>query len=74
MNNDLRIKIAEMVQKSGEGHIPSSFSIVDILEYLYGEVLNVKPSDPNWTDRDYFILSKGHGCGALYAVLINTNS
>lgn len=69
MNNDLRVKIAEMVKASGEGHIPSSYSIVDILDYLYGNVLNVKPDQPDWDQRDYFILSKGHGCGAFYAVL-----
>jgi len=69
MNNDLRITISNMVHKSGEGHIPSSFSIVDIIDHLYGNVLNVKSDNPDWDGRDYFILSKGHGCGALYAVL-----
>jgi transketolase len=69
MNSSLRIKIAEMVKSSKEGHIPSSFSIVDILDHLYGEVLNLNSKNPKWIDRDYFILSKGHGCGALYAVL-----
>jgi transketolase len=69
MNNNLRIKITEMVQRSGEGHIPSSFSIVDIIDYLYGNVLKFDPANPDWEDRDYFILSKGHGCGALYVVL-----
>ncbi len=49
-----------MITKSGEGHIPSAFSIVDIIATLYEEVL--KPDD-------YFILSKGHGCAALYVVL-----
>ena len=48
----------------------NKFAILfDILDHLYGNVLNVKPDDPNWPGRDYFILSKGHGCGALYAVL-----
>ena len=69
MNEDLRLKIVEMVHRSGEGHIPSSFSIVDIIEYLYGNTLRYKKSEPAWDERDYFILSKGHGCGALYAVL-----
>ena len=69
MNKDLRIKIAGMVKTSGEGHIPSSFSIVDILDHLYKKVLKVRPENPNWSGRDYFILSKGHGCGALYVVL-----
>lgn len=69
LNKDLRITIAEMVKRSGEGHIPSSYSIVDILDHLYGRVLSVDPKNPAWTERDYFILSKGHGCGAFYAVL-----
>ena len=69
MNEDLRIEIVKMVKRSGEGHIPSSFSIVDILDHLYGKVLNVRPDEPDWEGRDYFILSKGHGCGAFYAVL-----
>ena len=69
MNKDLRIKIVEMIKRSGEGHIPSSFSIVDIIEYLYGNVLKFNKDNDKWVDRDYFILSKGHGCAALYAVL-----
>jgi len=58
-----------MVKRSGEGHIPSSYSIVDIIDHLYGHVLRVDPKNPRWEGRDYFILSKGHGCGAFYAVL-----
>jgi len=69
MNNDLRIKIAEMVKRSGEGHLPSSYSIVDIIDFLYGKVLKYNPKKPDWEDRDYFILSKGHGCGGFYVVL-----
>ena len=69
MNSELRIGIARMIQASGEGHIPSSFSIVDIIEYLYGSVLVYDSKYPDWTGRDYFILSKGHGCAALYVVL-----
>ena len=69
MNKDLRIKIVEMIKRSSEGHIPSSFSIVDIIEHLYGNVLKFKKNDPQWVDRDYFVLSKGHVCAALYVVL-----
>ena len=69
INKDLRIKIVEMIKRSGEGHIPSSFSIVDIIEHLYSKVLKFKKNDTRWVDRDYFILSKGHGCAALYVVL-----
>lgn len=69
MNNDLRIKIIEMIKRSGEGHIPSSFSIVDVINHLYTHVLKYEASNPKWPERDYFILSKGHGAAALYAVL-----
>ncbi|MDD2886735.1 MAG: transketolase [Aliarcobacter sp.] len=69
MNNDLRKKIVELVCKAKEGHIPSTFSIVDIISTLYKNVLKVNPKNPNWEDRDYFILSKGHGGLALFVVL-----
>ena len=68
-NSDLRLIIAEMVAASGEGHIPSSFSIIDILEVLYSKILRFNPTEPDWTDRDYFVLSKGHGAAALFAIL-----
>lgn len=69
MDKKLRQVIVKMVTKGKEGHIPSSFSIVDIIDFLYGHILKVDPQNPRWQDRDYFILSKGHGCAALYAVL-----
>ena len=65
INTDLRLKIVEMIKKSGEGHIPSSFSIVDIINYLYENVLRYDSKRPGWNDRDFFILSKGHGCGCF---------
>lgn len=68
-NNDLRKRIVEMITSAGEGHIPSSFSIVDIIATLYDRHLRVRADDPGWEDRDFFILSKGHGCAALYVVL-----
>jgi transketolase len=69
INADLRLRIIEMICNSGEGHIPSSFSIVDIIEHLYGSVLNVNPDNATLSNRDYFILSKGHGAAALFVVL-----
>ena len=69
MNTKLRLKIIEMIMRSREGHIPSSFSIVDIIEYLYSNVLKFDPKNPKNPNRDYFILSKGHGATALYTVL-----
>ena len=68
-NRELRLRIARMVRESGEGHIPSSFSIVDIIHELYSHVLRVDSTNLEWVDRDFFILSKGHGAAALYVVL-----
>lgn len=69
MNNELRRMIVEMVCRGRDGHIPSAFSIVDIVELLYRQYLRVDSTQPEWPERDYFILSKGHGCLALYVVL-----
>ena len=68
-NVDLRIQIVEMIRRAGEGHIPSSFSIIDILNVLYGSVLRFDPDLPDWPERDLFVLSKGHGAAALYVTL-----
>lgn len=69
LNTELRQQIVKMVCRAHEGHIPSSFSIVDLIHFIYKHILHVDPKDPKSEDRDYFILSKGHGCAALYAVL-----
>ncbi len=69
INKDLRKKIVKMIYNAGEGHIPSSFSIVDIINYIYKNELKYNPKKPKWKKRDYFILSKGHGAAALYVVL-----
>src|SRR5580704_2521548 len=69
MNSDLRARIVEMITDAGEGHIPSAFSIVDIIDMLYAKFLKYDPKDPRSEERDYFVLSKGHGCAALYVVL-----
>ncbi len=69
MTKELRKKIAQMVHDSKEGHIPSSYSVVDIIDCLYTHVLRFDSKSPKWDERDYFILSKGHGAGALYVVL-----
>ena len=65
----MRYKIAELVFQSGEGHMPSCFSILEILDVLYGKFLKYNPRKPLWEGRDYFILSKGHGSTAFYVVL-----
>ena len=50
-------------------HVGGALSAVDVLVALYREVLRVRPEEPDWPDRDHFILSKGHASAALYATL-----
>lgn len=69
LNKEFRKEIAWMTWHSKEGHIPSAFSIIDLVSYLYKEFLNINKHNYNDRDRDYFILSKGHGCSALYVIL-----
>lgn len=68
-NRELRKTIVEMAYRSGEGHIPSAFSILEIVSVLYEHYLKFDPRNPEWEERDYFILSKGHGSLALYVIL-----
>lgn len=65
----LRKDIIEMVHRSKEGHLPSAFSILELLYVLYKDFLKYNPKNPNDMKRDIFILSKGHGSQALYAIL-----
>ena len=69
MNEALRKRIVQMIYNGKDGHIPSAFSIVDIIEVLYRDYLKYDPANSEWPERDYFILSKGHGCVALYVIL-----
>jgi transketolase len=62
-----RINVVKMIAKSGVGHLGGSVSIAEILAVLYFHELRIDPKNPEWEDRDRFILSKGHGCPALYA-------
>jgi transketolase len=66
---EIRQLILHMIFEAKASHIGSCFSVVDILNFLYGECLDVNPQriqDPN---RDYTIMSKGHAAAALYATL-----
>jgi len=51
------------------GHPGGSLSAADMFTYLYFKEMNVDPANPAWEDRDRFVLSKGHCCPSLYAVL-----
>ncbi len=57
------------VAGSGAGHVGGPFSAMDLLIALYFRVMDIKPEDPRWEDRDRFILSKGHSSIGQYAVM-----
>ncbi len=65
----LRKLVIQAIEGGGRGHLGSSMSLIEILRVLYDEVLRYKPEQPGWSERDRLILSKGHGCLALYAIL-----
>ncbi len=65
----LRRHIISMTGKAGSGHPGGSLSAVEIVTALYFGLLRHNPKDPQWPDRDRFILSKGHAVPLLYAVL-----
>jgi transketolase len=67
--NHLRREIVSMIGASGSGHPGGSLSEVELLTALYFRVMRHDVQNPDWPDRDRFVLSKGHGCPALYAVL-----
>jgi transketolase len=66
---DVRRTVLDMIIDAHASHIASSYSIVELLVYLYGKVLRVHPNKPLDPNRDRFILSKGWGISALYAML-----
>lgn len=70
--DEIRLYTLKELHQLGFGHYGGSLSIVEALAVLYGAVMNVDPSRPKWEERDYFILSKGHGGPALYATLFLT--
>lgn len=69
LTKHLRHDIIRMIEAAGNGHPGGSLSIIDILAVLYWKFLKHDPKQPAWEGRDRFILSKGHACPALYAVM-----
>lgn len=68
--NDIRKTIYKIAHHAGGGHMGAAFSMADIISVLYFDnVLKYDADNPDWEERDKFILSKGHACYALYAVL-----
>lgn len=67
--NRIRKLAANEIYEAQSGHIGGAFSIADILAVLYFSEMNVDPKNPQWKERDRFVLSKGHASAALYAAL-----
>ena len=65
----LRANILKMLCEAGSGHPGGSLSSIDIIAILYNKIMKHDPMNPLWNERDRFVLSKGHVCPALYAVL-----
>ncbi len=67
--NNIRAQVLRMTHRAQSSHVGSSLSVVELLMVLYRDILHVDKDFLDWPDRDRFILSKGHACAALYAVL-----
>ncbi|HLD25464.1 MAG TPA: transketolase [Candidatus Andersenbacteria bacterium] len=66
----LRREVIDALYAAQSGHPGSALSTMEMLVALYyGEILKYDPQRPDWEDRDYFLLSNGHACPALYVVL-----
>ena len=67
--SQIRQHALKMVHAARASHIGGVLSMADLLAVLYTDTLKVRPEDPQWPDRDRFILSKGHCCAGVYAAL-----
>ncbi|MFA0115554.1 transketolase [Vibrio sp. 10N.261.46.E11] len=65
----IRVLSMDAVQKAGSGHPGAPMGMADIAEVLWRDFLKHNPSNPNWADRDRFILSNGHGSMLIYSLL-----
>lgn len=69
LSKETRRQILKMIVKATASHIAPSYSIVELLVYLYGKILRIDPKKPSDPDRDKFILSKGWAVSGLYSIL-----
>ena len=65
----IRRATIQSIHAVGTGHAGGALSIADLLAVLYFDEMRVRPAEPNWAERDRFVLSKGHACASLYAAL-----
>ena len=68
---EVRKDVVRMIGVARSGYVSSSLSVVDILVCMYWGFLNINPDEPRMRERDRVVLSKGHACPSLYAVLAN---
>ena len=68
-SRQLRLRLVEVLAAIRRGHVGSALSVLEIVRVLFDEVLRYDAQRPDWNERDRFILSKGHGCLALYLLL-----
>jgi transketolase len=68
---EIRIDVLKILERAKASHIGSCYSCADILAVLYGSILKIDITNPKCSNRDRFILSKGHAAAALYATLSN---
>ena len=66
---EIRLETLKVIASRGFGHVGGSMSMADAMAVLYGEVMHIDPKNPHWEDRDWFVLSKGHGGPVMYATL-----
>lgn len=65
----IRLETLKIIASRGFGHVGGSMSMADAMAVLYGDIMNIDPKNPRWEDRDWFVLSKGHGGPVMYATL-----
>jgi transketolase len=69
---DVRADIVRMTAAAGSGHPGGSLSAVELMTALYFNVMNHRPNEVDWPERDRFFLSKGHACPVVYSVMART--
>ena len=67
--NDIRRDIIRMLTTAGSGHSAGPLGLADIFAALYFDVLNIRPEEPEWAERDVFFLSNGHCVPVQYAAM-----
>ncbi|HEU6442462.1 MAG TPA: transketolase, partial [Microvirga sp.] len=68
MANAIRFLAIDAVQQANSGHPGMPMGMADVATVLFRDFINIDPTEPDWPDRDRFVLSNGHGSMLLYAL------